>query len=153
MASALCLFCTCVCCAAGASQGGGAFPPRGLVGTWEGPSLFSRHGARETVLVSITIFPDGKVEGTAGGARLSQCRVKKNRGWLGKKLNIKTDYIIRGYLEGAVTSKDTGGERKIAMPFNVRDGRLVGGLAAPAQRWRECCPSWLFIRLGLAKKE
>lgn len=89
----------------------------------------------------------------AGGARLSRCAVRKNRGWLGKKLNVKTDYIIRGYLEGSVVPRDAGGTRKIAMPFNLRDGKLTGGLAALTQRWWECCPSWLFVRLSLPKKE
>jgi hypothetical protein len=90
--------------------------------------------------------------GFSGGARLSRCFVKKNRGWLGKKLNIKTDYIVRGYLEGSVVTRDVGGTRKIAMPFNVRDGKLTGGLAALTQRWWECCPSWLFSRLNLRRR-
>lgn len=106
---------------------------------------------RQMTVVSIKILPDGRVEGMAGGARLTGCSVKKNRGWLGRRLNIKTDYIIRGCLEGAVVPGDSGGMRKIAIPFNIIDGKLTGGLAALTQRWWECCPSWLFIRLRLPK--
>lgn len=146
-------FCIWVCGIPAVIHGGDIFPPPELIGTWEGTSKFSRRGVQELTPVSITILPDGKIEGTAGAARLTRCVVKKNRGWLGKKLNIKTDYIIRGCLEGSVVSHDAGGMRKIAMPFSIRDGTLMGGLGALTQRWWECCPAWLFSRLSLPKKQ
>ncbi|MCX6339829.1 MAG: hypothetical protein NTX71_07915 [Candidatus Aureabacteria bacterium] len=151
--SRACFFFICACCIAVMSYGGDAFPPPELIGTWEGISKFSRRGVQELATVSITILPDGSVEGMAGAAKFSRCLVKKNRGWLGRKLNIKTDYIIRGYLEGSVVPKDSGGIRKIAMPFTIRDGTLVGGLGALTQCWWECCPAWLFSRLSLPKKQ
>lgn len=148
-----CLVCVCASGAPAAARGGcGGFPPDELVGTWEGISLFSRHGARETARVSLTILPDGRVEGSAGGARMADCVVRRNRGWLGRKLGIKTDYRITGWLEGAVVPADAGGRRRISLPFNLRDGALAGGLAALTQRWWECCPPWLFPRLRLPKK-
>jgi len=146
------LFFLCMSCISTVTHGADAFPPPDLIGTWEGTSSYSRHGAHESTIVSVTIMPDGKVEGSAGGARFTQCTAQKNRGWLGKILNIKTDYIIRGYLEGPVAKDDAGGLREIAIPFNIRDGKLVGGLGALTQRWWECCPAWLFGRLSLPKK-
>ena len=58
---------------------------------------------------------------------MKNCTARHNRGWFGKLLNIKTDYIIKGgYLEGALTSKDSTNIKKFTMPFNIVNGEIKG---------------------------
>ncbi len=128
-------------------------PPDSLVGTWEGTSrVFSVPGAEsgvDTVRVRITILPDGTVQGNAGGAVFVQCRVGRNRGWLGRKLNIKTDWWIRkGFLEGPIVPGDPETRREIDLPFNMVHGCLRGSLFE-RKGWRY--PNPIFPRLYLRK--
>jgi hypothetical protein len=77
----------------------------------------------ETVL---HISADGKVTGQVGGAELSDCVVDANRGWFGRLLNIKTDFIIRGKIIGAVAIGSESGTNTINAPFNLLDSRIKG---------------------------
>lgn len=113
-----------------------SFPPPELIGTWTGsveifgsfkvqpyPSKASEDHQR----VTITISADGTIEGKVGDATFKNSSVQKNRGWIGKKLNLKTDYIISGgTLQGKVTPKDKGTNSKFTVPFNIEDGKLKG---------------------------
>ena len=112
------------------------FPPQELVGTWscsvevfgsfKTGSYPSKH-PDDTQEVVITIQPDGSVQGKIGNAVFENASVRRNRGWIGRKLNIKTDFIVTGgTLQGKITPKDKGTNCKFTMPFNMVDGKLKG---------------------------
>ncbi|MGB7767593.1 MAG: hypothetical protein WBN22_01905, partial [Verrucomicrobiia bacterium] len=45
--------------------------------------------------VKVDIHADGSVTGTVGDAKLTEGRFESNRGWLGRKLNLYSDYNTR----------------------------------------------------------
>jgi len=137
----------------------GVFPPTELVGTWEGTSQLTREfwiqpdqksSAENWRTVSLTVLPNGAVEGKAGGAALTNCVIKRNRGCLSRKCNIRTDYIIVGYLNGKIAPNDTSGVKQITIPFNIIDGRVQGSVFT-LKKWRY--PSPVFPRLNIVKKQ
>ncbi len=111
-------------------------PPNYLVGKWVGKAHIlssfdksdnSNNQTEQIINIQLTIQQDGQVSGKIGDAQLIGCRVSKNRGWLGKKLNYWTDYIVnKGRLDGYVTARDKFNNREISIPFNIIDGRLNG---------------------------
>lgn len=81
------------------------------------------------IAIDITIHKDGTVTGTVGGAQLVDCVLKQNRGEVGRRLNLATDYIVMdGYLAGAIVPEDETPEKNITIPFNLADGHLRGSL-------------------------
>lgn len=76
--------------------------------------------------MEISINSDGKVSGKIGSANLVNCRIEKNRGQLGKSLNLKTDYRIIGEMKGKINNSDPNEIRKISIPFNLEEGKLKG---------------------------
>ncbi|MCE9540832.1 MAG: hypothetical protein K8R85_16685 [Bacteroidetes bacterium] len=83
---------------------------------------------KDTVTIAITISADVSVEGTCGGALFKDCLLSSNRGWFGRWLNIKTDYIITGKLIGKIFEKDTLTDKTISAPFNVTGSSTAGSL-------------------------
>jgi hypothetical protein len=81
-------------------------------------------------VVMISLFMDslGHVTGMIGEAELEDCNVTKNRGWIGQRLGIKTDFLIRGILKGNTFDKDTIFTKSISIPFNIENDELKGGL-------------------------
>ena len=139
-----------------------SFPPGKIVGTWDytqevflrTAKVKSKHSneipQRPRVPIKIVIGKDCSVGGTVGDAILKNCRVKKNRGWLGRMLRMKTDYIVvGGWLEGAIVPEDPTTKRTFTMPFNCVDGRLVGSIMV-TQKWNYPYP--LTRRLKFEKK-
>lgn len=101
--------------------------------------------------INVMIRPDGKVDGKIGNAKFVSCRVRKNRGWLGRKLNMKSDFIVSGgALEGRVVPEDEETRRQFTIPFNIVDGKLKGGFMV-LKKWEYPYP--LFPRLNLEKKK
>jgi len=110
-------------------------PDRRLVGQWRQQARFTGIRYEEAVQEKVAtgdieavwrISADGQVTGHIGGAELRGCFVAKNRGWLGRRLHIKTDFVIRGQLIGAVAPGSESGSYKISAPFNL-DGSQLGG--------------------------
>lgn len=96
-----------------------------LIGTWEGKCY--HFASKDSVLVSITINEDATAIGTVGDAILRDCLAKKNRGWFGRWINIKTDYIIKsGYLEGLIVPSDSITVNYFTLPFNLAKTRMQG---------------------------
>lgn len=83
---------------------------------------------QDSVLVSLMIDSGGLVTGMIGEAAFEGCKVVQNRGWLGRQLNIKTEYIIRGILTGYTFPKDTIVNKRISIPFNIENGILKGSI-------------------------
>jgi hypothetical protein len=77
--------------------------------------------------VVITFTADGSVEGKVGEAVFQNSSVRRNRGWIERKLNLKTDFIVSGgTLQGRVTPRDEGTNSGFTIPFNIVDGKLKG---------------------------
>lgn len=91
----------------------------------------------DSVLVSIDIDKSGHISGMVGEATLEKCILKPNRGWVGRQLNLKTDFIISGKLEGKTFEKDTFLLKDISIPFKVENQLLKGSLfiAAPQEQF------------------
>ena len=116
--------------------------PAPLLGTWHGDSTVRMpivfvpepdddptDDVRLPIAIDITIHADGTVTGTVGDAELVDCLLKQNRGELGRRLNIATDFIIMdGYLAGAIVPGDEVQDRQLTIPFNVVDDQLRGTL-------------------------
>ena len=109
----------------------------GLAGQWHGTSHFTgisyeeatqKKVAAQDVETVLHISADGNVTGRIGGAELSDCVVEANRGRFGRMLHIKTDFIIRGKIIGAVVPGSESGTHKINAPFNLRDARIIGSI-------------------------
>jgi hypothetical protein len=79
-------------------------------------------------MASLMIDKSGEVIGMVGGAMFEGCSVKQNRGWVGRQLGIKTDFLIQGMLKGNTFEKDTILTKNISIPFNIENGELKGSL-------------------------
>jgi hypothetical protein len=94
---------------------------------------------------------NGTVEEKAGDGVFKNNRVRQHRGWIGKTLNIMTDYIIEGYITGKINDKDTSvrGEREISIPFNIVDN-LLSGFLFLRESWISTMP--ILPKLSISKK-
>ena len=98
-----------------------------LVGHWEGNGRIIVSWCRQKNLTTkVDIHPDGSVTGTVGDATLTEGRFLKNRGWLGRTLNLETDYIITGNLDGAIVAAEGIRRQRVMMPCNF-DGGVIKG--------------------------
>jgi len=112
--------------------------PESLIGKWEGKDKvtvrtkvngeFVFIKAQDSIPFVINIQSDGTVKGNLGGAEFKNCKVSKNRGELGKKLNLATDFVIKGDLTGKIFENDPEVIKKISMPFDNKNGNLKGSL-------------------------
>jgi hypothetical protein len=117
------------------ANGSATVPDQRLVGHWRGTNQFSGMSYKEitekkvaiqNVEAVLDISADGSVTGRVGGAELSECVVEANRGWFGRLLHIKTDFIIRGKIVGPAATGSDSGTHLINVPFNL-DGTQVTG--------------------------
>jgi hypothetical protein len=107
--------------------------PEALRGEWTGEAHSVMAWSREPrVPVTIEVAGDGSVEGRLGGATLRHGYLARNRGELGRWLEIKSDYIVRGEVEGVVVPEEPHPSRVAFLPVDLveRDGApaLEGGL-------------------------
>jgi hypothetical protein len=113
-------------------------PPQSIVGNWSGKHLVvvrTQTNGKYNFIKSpgaldfnITIHKDGNVTGTLGTAAFEGCEINKNRGWIGKMLNLKTDFVIKGKLVGAIFPEDPNKNKIISMPVDLENNTLKGSL-------------------------
>jgi hypothetical protein len=112
-----------------------SIPDSRLVGQWQGKDRYfglsqeegsAAQGRAQFVETKLAISADGAVEGRIGGAELSGCRIEANRGWLGRTLHIKTDFIIRGEMVGRVSIDSEIGTHTISVPLDLDGDQLDG---------------------------
>jgi len=100
-----------------------------MVGHWEGNARIIVSWCHQTnLVVNVDIHADGSVTGAVGDAKLTDGRFQRNRGWLGRKLNLATDYIITGGLDGAIVAAEGITRSKVKIPLNFSDGMFLGGV-------------------------
>jgi len=128
-----------------------------LAGRWHGNDRFfglrreegaATEGVPQYVETDLTISSTGAVTGHIGGAELSGCMLEANRGWLGRLLHIKTDYIIRGKMIGRVSSQSEKGSHVISVPFNLVGNELQGSAFVSGGTFDYPYP---FLRLQLVR--
>jgi hypothetical protein len=76
----------------------------------------------------VDIHADGSVTGTVGDAKLTDGYFLRNRGWLFRKLNLATDYIIRGGLDGPIVAAEGITRSRVNIPLNFSNGMFKGGV-------------------------
>lgn len=112
-------------------------PPEEMIGIWRtrgvatvrySDGFLSYKFFKDTVNIEVRIAVDGTVTGFVGGAHFSNCTVQENRGWLGKLLNLATDYVIKGNITGAMFAADTLSVKTISAPFDIRHRKIKGSL-------------------------
>lgn len=113
-------------------------PPSSIVGNWSGKHLvvvrtktdgkfnFIKHPG--AVNFNLSIKQNCRVSGSLGTAVFEDCIIQKNRGWIAKQLNLKTDWVIQGKLVGAIFPEDVIKSKTISMPINIENGRIKGSL-------------------------
>src|SRR5687767_11500925 len=90
-----------------------------MVGHWQGNARIIVNWCKQPHLqVEIDIHPDGSVTGTVGDATLTKGQFTRNRGWVGRKLNLATDYIVRGDLKGPVVAAEGITRSSVSMPID-----------------------------------
>jgi hypothetical protein len=103
--------------------------PEAMTGSWKGGAQIIVVWCKQTNLqMQLHIKPDGQVTGRIGDATFRNGQFGKNRGSLGRKLNLKTDYIITGDLEGPIIAAEKISRRSVSIPLNMKDGVFTGGL-------------------------
>jgi hypothetical protein len=133
-------------------------PDSVLIGSWSGKAeIFAPFKKGEYpssypedyMEIVINIDENGNVTGHVGDAVFTNCVVTKNRGWLCKKLNWRSDYIVtHGTLDGPIVPADQETKRDFTIPFNIVDGKLHGGFMLK-KRWQYPYP--MLPRLDLVK--
>lgn len=115
-------------------------PDPRLAGQWTGNAkVIVSWCEQEQLPVSLSIHADGRVSGQLGDAHLVDGRVSRNRGALGKALDIKTDFIIHGGLDGWLVAAEEIGREKVDIPFGLGSGVLAG--AVHSSGWHVGPPS------------
>lgn len=100
-----------------------------MAGTWagEGRIVVTWTTAR-TLRVRLTITPEGRVSGTVGDAVLRDGRFEANRTAIGRALHIKTDWIVRGPVDGDVIKAEGIRRESVMIPLNWIDDHFEGGV-------------------------
>jgi len=100
-----------------------------VVGPWEGKAHIIVDWCKQKNLsIAVDIREDGTVSGKVGDATLTEGQLKRNRGWLGRKLRVKTDYIIIGKLAGPIVASENFTRSAVKIPIDAKNGKLLGGL-------------------------
>jgi hypothetical protein len=100
-----------------------------VTGRWGGVAdIVVNWTKQRTLPINIVISANDQVTGSLGDATLVKGRLLRNRGRLARALQIKTDYIIEAELDGPIVRAENVQREMVQMPFNERDGRLVGSM-------------------------
>jgi hypothetical protein len=110
-----------------------------LSGSWHGTSRFTgisfqeatqKDAKSQNVEISLRISADGKVTGRVGSAELQGWANEANRGWLGRLLHMKTNFVIAGTLAGSVISGSEAGTHAIKIPIAFEGSQVTGSIFA-----------------------
>lgn len=100
-----------------------------MTGVWCGSARIVTDWTRQKNLgVRLEIPPSGVITGQVGDARLVAGRLEANRGPVGRMLNIKTDYMIVGKLEGAIIASEGVTRPGVQIPVDWMGSEFRGSV-------------------------
>jgi hypothetical protein len=106
-----------------------------MCGRWKGSAdIFVNWTKARTLPVEIAIAVPDRVTGKVGDATIVNGRFRANRGWLGRALHIKTDWIIDGRLEGPIIAAENVVRDEVMMPLNWNGSSFDGGIATSGSK-------------------
>jgi hypothetical protein len=103
--------------------------PSEMVGSWCGVAqIFANWTTQRTLPVQIAIAPDGRVTGTIGDAALLNGHLETNRNAIERTLHWKTDWIVKGDLDGDVIKPERIHRASVMVPLDWIDDHFEGGV-------------------------
>ena len=100
-----------------------------MTGVWCGSAqIVVSWTGRRNFGVRLVIPPSGEITGQVGDARLVAGRLDLNRGVVGRMLDMKTDYILVGKLEGPIITSEKITRSEVKMPLNWTGSEFRGGV-------------------------
>lgn len=106
-----------------------------MCGRWKGNAdIFVNWTKARTLPVEIVIAADDRVTGKIGDATILNGRFRPNRGWLGRALRIKTDWMIDGRLDGPIIAAENVVREELMMPLNWKGSSFEGGIATSGSK-------------------
>ncbi|HEX8942661.1 MAG TPA: hypothetical protein VF785_05945 [Gemmatimonadaceae bacterium] len=112
-----------------------------LIGRWGGVAdIIVDWTKQRTLAVNLVISANDQVTGSIGDATLAHGRLLRNRSWVARALRVKTDYIIEADLDGPIIAAENVQRDAVQIPFNWRDGRLVGSINSSANKIGKAVP-------------
>ena len=106
-----------------------------MCGRWKGNAdIVVNWTKARTLPVEIVIAPDDRVTGKIGDATIVNGRFRANRGWLGRALHFKTDWIIIGSLEGPIIAAEHVVREDLMMPLNWKGSSFEGSVATSGNK-------------------
>ena len=103
----------------------GTIPP-GLVGEWTGYARNTHITPTNAPMpIVLKVSADGTVSGTLGTAVVTNGTIRKNRGKLGRLLNLKSDFLIYADLEGSLVAEKDIRYKGIFINMNVENDDVV----------------------------
>ena len=100
-----------------------------MTGVWCGSArIVVDWTVQKNLGLRLTIDRSGTATGQVGDAQLVWGRVKANRGPVGRMLNIKTDYVIVGRLEGPIIAAEGVTRSEVKMPVNWTGSEFQGSV-------------------------
>jgi hypothetical protein len=108
----------------------------GMAGRWEGDARIVVSWCKQSRLhCAVEIAPDGTVTGKVGDATLVNARLMRNRGWVGRKLDLATDYIIKGDLKGDMVAAESIRRSGVSMPLDCTATGYSGGVHSTGSKF------------------
>lgn len=103
--------------------------PAAMTGAWAGEARIAVNWTtKKSLRVRLAITPDGRVTGTVGDAVLRDGRFAANRTAIGRALHVKTDWIVRGTLDGDVIKAEGIRRESVMIPLDWIDEHFEGGV-------------------------
>jgi hypothetical protein len=100
-----------------------------MTGVWCGSArIVVDWTVQKNLGLQLTIDQSGNVTGQVGDAQLTSGRVRTNRGPVGRMLNIKTDYIIVGRLQGPIIAAEGVTRSEVKIPVNWTGSEFRGSV-------------------------
>jgi hypothetical protein len=129
---------------------GSAATASGFAGSWAGDAdIVVNWTTARTLRVRLSLGPDGRATGTIGDAVLRNGRLERNRTAVGRALHVKTDWIIRGSLEGDLIKAEGIRRDTVTLPLNWLDGHFEGSVQSSGSHFGGKDRMWLAARLRL----
>jgi hypothetical protein len=103
-------------------------PAPAYAGEWRGTArIWMPDQTQLSLPLHLTIDSDGTVRGSMGQARV-KARFEWNRSWLGRALNLRSDYVITGEVSGFAMGPAAGKQEKLSIPLESEGTYLRGAV-------------------------